>query len=142
MSSRFEQSMEIAISAMNDVERAINQTMAMAGKIGLNRTEQCQVGTAVSELATNICRYAEQGRVVLKPIQQQGRVGLEIRVEDTGPGIADLNSAMLDSFSTGNSLGVGLPGTRRMMNEFQIESEPGRGTRICMRKWHGCIDDN
>lgn len=136
MSPDLEQSVEIAISTINDVEKAITQTMAMAGKIGLNRTEQCQVGTAVSELATNICRYAEQGQVVLKPIRQQGRTGLEVRVEDTGPGIADLDSAMQDSFSTGKSLGVGLPGTKRMMDEFHIESEPGHGTRILMRKWH------
>ena len=136
MSPDLEQSVEIAISTINDVEKAITQTMAMAGKIGLNRTEQCQVGTAVSELATNICRYAEQGQVVIKPIRQQGRTGLEVRVEDTGPGIADLDSAMQDSFSTGKSLGVGLPGTKRMMDEFHIESEPGHGTRILMRKWH------
>ena len=107
----------------------------MARSIGLNEKDEFQVGTAVSELATNVIRYAETGEVRLQVVERKGSVGLEIVVEDRGPGIEDLDSALKNHFSTQDSLGLGLPSVKRMMDEFMMVSNVGQGTRATIRKW-------
>jgi serine/threonine-protein kinase RsbT len=89
---------------------------------------------AVSELATNLVRYAQNGRIAVAPTNQDGRTGVLIECVDDGPGIDNIEEALRDGFSTGGGLGHGLPGTRRLMDEFEISSGPG-GTRVKVYKW-------
>lgn len=108
---------------------------ALATFVGFTGADPVLIATAVSELARNIVEYAELGEVSLCPVHNSSRNGLEVVVRDQGPGIADIQQAMRDGFSTSRGLGRGLPGTRRLMDEFQIESKVGWGTTITMRKW-------
>ena len=94
------------------------------------------IATAISELARNIVQYARQGEIVLSAVEGSRR-GIQIVARDHGPGISDLELAMRDGYSTGGSLGLGLPGARRLMDEFAIDSEVGKGTTISMKKWLG-----
>ncbi|EEY36651.1 anti-sigma B factor RsbT [Vibrio mimicus MB451] len=96
--------------------------------------EVSEIATAVSELATNVFKYAEFGTVEMQQIQSQGRMGIRITVQDKGPGIADIALAMQEHFTTGGSLGLGLPGVKRMMDEFLIENH-SRGTTVSVIKW-------
>jgi serine/threonine-protein kinase RsbT len=93
------------------------------------------VATAVSELARNIVKYAEHGSVRVREVRSRGRRGIEVVVEDIGPGIADVDKAMQDAYSTAGTLGLGLPGVKRMMDEFELASMPGEGLRVVARKW-------
>ena len=93
------------------------------------------LSTAVSELVTNVIKYAESGLITLRPTLQIARPGIEVVVEDRGPGISDIEAAMTANVSTGGTLGVGLPGTKRLVDEFDIESHPGAGTRVRILKW-------
>lgn len=125
----------VALDLPTDNVGAIGAAKRMAAQAGFGETEQHLIATAVSELATNILRYAGSGEVVLRLIHEPSRMGMEVLALDHGPGIADIDAAMRDSFSTGNSLGLGLPGVRRIMDEFSIDSKPGEGTRCLARKW-------
>ncbi len=125
----------IAIRTTGDIAIAVMTARSMARDIGLNEKDEFQVGTAVSELATNVVRYAKRGEVRLQVVERKGSAGLEIIVEDRGPGIADLDSALKDHFSTQDSLGLGLPSVKRMMDEFTMVSNVGQGTRATIRKW-------
>jgi serine/threonine-protein kinase RsbT len=93
------------------------------------------IATAVSEVARNILEYAKRGEVVVAVIQRGDRRGLEVLARDQGPGIADVSQAMQDGFSTSRGLGLGLPGSRRLMDDFELESRVGQGTTVTMRKW-------
>jgi len=106
----------------------------LARNIGFGTVDQTRVATAVSELARNIYRFAGKGTVAIFSIQRD-REGIRIVCKDDGPGIADIELAMTDGYSTVKSLGLGLPGARRLMDEFEIESEPGKGTKITITKW-------
>ncbi|OIP47488.1 MAG: hypothetical protein AUK31_07045 [Fibrobacteres bacterium CG2_30_45_31] len=111
-------------------------TREIAKNAGFNLADEVMVATAVSELATNILRYASCGRIRVIVIQNgDGRTGIEIGAEDKGKGIRDLKLAMQDNYSTAESLGLGLPSVERIMDEFEIESEIGQGTRIRARRW-------
>ncbi len=125
----------IDISKEGAIAEAAEAARSIAAIIGMGSTMQYMVATATSELATNIHRYAGHGSIAIAIISSGGRQGIEIIASDNGPGISDLKSALLDNFSTSGSLGVGLPGTKRMMDHFDIESTPGKGTRIMIRKW-------
>ena len=92
------------------------------------------IATAISELARNIVQYAQHGEIVLSVVEGS-RPGIQIVARDQGPGIADLEQAMRDGYSTGGSLGLGLPGAKRLMDEFTIDSEVGKGTIVSVRKW-------
>lgn len=124
-----------SIAREGDVVAARQSGRSLAEELGFSRAEQALIATAISELARNIVSYAGKGSVELGPISSAGRTGLRIYAEDQGPGIADIETALLDGFSTGNSLGLGLPGTRRIMDEFTIDSAPGKGVRITAVKW-------
>jgi serine/threonine-protein kinase RsbT len=93
------------------------------------------IATAVSELARNILQYAGRGEIMLRSIQEENRTGVMVVARDNGPGISDLERALQDAFSTSGGLGVGLPGVRRMMDEFEIVSHQNIGTTVIVKKW-------
>jgi len=107
----------------------------LARELGFSGSDVIIVATAISELARNIVVYARRGEILLAKLERGGRAGLEVTARDRGPGIPDIALAMQDGFSTSNSLGLGLPGTRRLMDEFEIESQVGLGTTVVCRKW-------
>jgi len=107
----------------------------LAKTLGFGVIDQARVATAISELARNIVLYAGEGEVILRRVQDNRRLGLEAVCVDQGPGIPDVALAMRDGYSTSNGLGMGLPGTKRLMDEFEIESVVGEGTKVTIRKW-------
>jgi len=110
----------------------------MVRSLGFGMLDQSRIATAVSELTRNIVRYATDGRgeVVIRDISSDDRgIGIEIVVSDSGPGIEDISLAMRDGFTSGPGLGLGLPGTRRLVDEMEINSALGRGTVVTIRKW-------
>lgn len=109
----------------------------LSRRLGFADADQARCATAVSELARNVLKYAREGRVTLRGVTRATRVGLEALVEDEGPGIADLELALRDHYSTGGSLGLGLGGVKRLMDELHIDSTPGAGTRVRIVKWRG-----
>lgn len=115
------------------------QVVYSARKIlaGMNfgETAQYLIASAVSELSTNIIRYAQKGKITLKVIHNGARAGFEVCAQDRGPGISNMENAMKENYSSGNGLGLGLPSVKRIMDEFQIQSTPGVGTRITAIKW-------
>ena len=124
----------VPIKQGGDIITARQQGRALATRLGFSSADQTLIATAISEMARNILVYAKTGEIILRP-QQEGRAGIVIIARDEGPGIADLNRALQDGYSTSGSLGVGLPGTKRIMDEFSIVSEVGRGTTVTMKKW-------
>ena len=127
----------IAIDSDADVVTARIRAKELAGTLGFSRTDQTLVAAAVSEIARNIVVYAGTGEIVLRAERGDGRWGLVVVASDQGPGIADLDQALTDGYSSVGSLGVGLPGSRRLMDSLEIDSEVGRGTIVTMRKWAG-----
>ena len=93
------------------------------------------MATAISELARNIVRYAVRGEIILRLVQNDGKKGIEVVANDDGPGIPDVGLAMQDGYSTSGGLGLGLPGTRRLMDDFEITSDFGKGTTVTARRW-------
>jgi len=112
-----------------------NRLKEMATKIGMGLVNQTKLITAASELSRNMLRYANGGIVVLEVVSKGRENGIRLTFRDEGPGIADIGQAMKDGFSTGKSLGLGLPGTRRLVSDFQIESKVGKGTVVTIIKW-------
>jgi serine/threonine-protein kinase RsbT len=104
-------------------------------EIGFGLVDQTKMITAASELARNTVVYGGGGMLLLEVLQNGGRDGLRLRFEDHGPGIADLDLALTDGWSSGNGLGLGLSGSRRLVNEFDIETCPGEGTRVTIARW-------
>jgi len=122
-----------------DTEFTVTNAVLKAGKLaeeaGLDAGSRQMLATAVSELVRNIVKYAGRGSIKLTVITHKGVPGIQAEVVDQGPGIEDLELAMRDHVSTSGTLGLGLPGVKRMMDEFEIRSEPGKGTRVVIRKW-------
>jgi serine/threonine-protein kinase RsbT len=104
-------------------------------KIGMSLVNQTKLMTAASELARNMLKYAGGGKVVIEVINNGKENGIRLVFVDEGPGIKDISLAMKDGYSSGRSLGLGLPGTRRLVSEFNIESQVGRGTKVTVIKW-------
>ncbi len=125
----------IPIAREGDVVLARQSGRQLALRLGFSESDPMFVATAISEIARNIIVHAGIGEISIQVVERNGRVGLEVTAVDRGPGIADIEQAMKEGFSTVNSLGLGLPGARRLMDEFQVESKPGAGTTIVMRKW-------
>ena len=125
----------VAIAHEADIVTARQRGRELAAAGGFSRTEQTLIATAISEVARNIVAYAVRGEIVLTPVQRGGRQGLRVVAQDSGPGILDPQLAMRDGYSTGNSLGMGLPGARRLMDDFALRSAPGQGTTVTMTKW-------
>jgi len=112
-----------------------NRLKEMATKIGMGILNQTKLITAASELARNMLKYAQGGIVNIEVVSKGRENGIRLVFSDNGPGIADIKLAMKDGFSSGKSLGLGLPGTKRLVSEFNIESEVGKGTTVTVIKW-------
>ena len=125
----------VTIEREGDIVTARQKGRELAAAAGFSRTDQTMIALAISEIARNIISYAQRGTVTLCRVEHNGRRGVQIIARDDGPGIADIELAMRDGYSTGNSLGVGLPGAKRIMDEFELISNPGSGTTVTMKKW-------
>ena len=124
-----------AIVSETDASRAVLEATLFSRQAGFAEAPSQMVATAVSELVRNILKYAGSGEIKLRLVKNQGNCGIEIEAIDHGPGIADCEAAMTDHFSSGGTLGLGLPAVKRMMDEFSLESTPGEGTRVKACKW-------
>jgi serine/threonine-protein kinase RsbT len=102
---------------------------------GFSLVDQTKMITAASELARNTLNYGGGGTVLLEALEERGRKGLRLTFEDQGPGIPDLELALTDGYTTGKGLGMGLSGSKRLVNEFEIHSRPGEGTRVAITRW-------
>ena len=107
----------------------------MAANLGFDGSDLTIIATAISEVARNIVQYAREGEVFLEPVHENGHRGIHIVARDRGPGIYDVDQAMQDGYSTSRGLGLGLPGAKRLMDEFTIESAAGAGTTVSRWKW-------
>ena len=125
----------VPIDSDSDMVPARAQGRALATKLGFSRTDATLIATAISEIARNIVVHVGNGEILLEPMYEDGRYGLLVVAHDAGPGIADIEAALDHGFASGKGLGLGLPGARRLMDEFQITSEPGKGTTVTMKKW-------
>lgn len=118
-----------------DVVAARSAARAIAERLGFAGADLVAITTAISEIARNIVQHAGEGEITLGEVRQDQQTGIEITARDRGPGIGDIELAMQDGYSTSGGLGLGLPGARRLMDEFDIASKVGEGTRLATRKW-------
>jgi len=125
----------VSISSDQDIVQARQKGRALAMEMGFGSGDATLIATAISELARNIVSYASSGQITLRVDDGGNRYGLSIIASGEGPGISDIRQALRDGFSTSGSLGIGLPGVRRLMDEFEITSQPGRGTIVTVKKW-------
>jgi serine/threonine-protein kinase RsbT len=124
----------VPIRQGGDIITARQAGRALAAQLGFSGADQTLIATAISEMARNILTYARCGEIILRS-EQDHRPGIIIIAADEGPGIPDIQRALQDGYSTSGSLGLGLPGTKRIMDEFSIISEVGKGTVVTMKKW-------
>ena len=125
----------ITIRSDDDVVAARREARELAASLGFEPTDLTLLATAISEVARNITAYAGEGEIVVSVRNNGGRLGIRVVARDAGPGIDDVDLALRDGYSTGEGLGLGLPGARRLVDEFAIDTEPGRGTVVTMVKW-------
>ena len=125
----------VAIGRETDIVLARQSGRELAAQCGFSRTEQTLIATAISEVARNIVVYAGNGEVHLSTVDEPGRRGIVVVARDQGPGIENVDLAMQDGYSTTKSLGLGLPGAKRIMDEFDLTSARGKGTTVTMKKW-------
>jgi serine/threonine-protein kinase RsbT len=131
-----EQASRISIESDADVVAARQRARELAADLELSSTDQTLLATAISEVARNITHYARRGEVFVSVVSDDdGRRGIRVVARDDGPGIVDVERALQDGFTTGGGLGLGLPGARRLVDEFSIESTPGKGTTVTLVKW-------
>jgi serine/threonine-protein kinase RsbT len=125
----------VHVSTDADVVAAREKGRELSARLGFSTIDLTLIVTAISEVARNILLYAQEGDIELRLDNNDGHPGIVVVARDEGPGIPDLELAMRDSYSTGNGLGLGLPGARRLMDEFEIKSEISKGTTVVMKKW-------
>jgi serine/threonine-protein kinase RsbT len=126
----------IPIESDADVVTARQRAREMAGKLDLTTTDQTLLATAISEVARNITTYAKRGEVLLSVVRDDGgRKGIRVIARDEGPGIENLDLALRDGYTSGSGLGLGLPGARRLVDDFDIETAPGQGTKVTLVMW-------
>ncbi len=130
-----EDEIRIGIKSDEDILNARQQGRALAARLGFSSVDLTLISTAISEIARNIVSYARRGEMVFKSLLQGSKKGIAVIACDQGPGIPDINIAMQDGYSTSGSLGIGLPGARRLMDDFEIVSTVGKGTCVTMKKW-------
>jgi len=118
-----------------DIVAARQKGRELAAQIGFSATDLTLIATAISELARNIVVYAKEGEILLRIDEKKDRKAITIIASDRGPGIQNVREALRDGFSTSGSLGLGLPGVRRLMDDFEIDTTAGRGTIVTVRKW-------
>ena len=127
---------ELPIQSGDDVVRVRQQVRGAAAENGLSLVDQTKLVTAASELARNTLVHGGGGVARIEVVKSpNGRTGVKLHFTDEGPGIADVDLALTDGYTTGNGLGLGLSGTRRLMTEFRIDSQPGQGTRVYCARW-------
>jgi len=125
----------VVIARDGDIVEARQKGRDIAREVGFVGTDLTIIATAISEIARNIVVYAQRGEISLSVAERNGKRGIVVVARDEGPGIPDIERAMRDGYSTGNSLGLGLPGAKRLMDDFEIVSAVGQGTTVTMRKW-------
>ena len=125
----------VAVASDDDMVPARAEARALATRLGFSRTDATLIATAISEIARNIVVHARHGEIVMRPRFEDDRYGLVVVACDAGPGIRDVGAVLDSAASTRGGLGLGLPGVRRLMDEFAIESQPGHGTTVTMVKW-------
>ena len=135
MAGTVESEIRVPIRSDADIIAARQNGRSLAAKMGFTGSDLTILATAISEVARNIVEYAGQGEMLFKFVQQGSKCGIAVVARDEGPGIRDVSRAMQDGYSTGRGLGLGLPGARRLMDEFEISSRIGRGTTVIMKKW-------
>jgi serine/threonine-protein kinase RsbT len=128
---------EIAIPVASDADMvpARAEGRRLAEQLGFSRTDATLIATAISEVGRNILVHAGSGEIVLTPVLENERHGLEVVARDEGPGISDIDAALRDGYGSRGGLGLGLPGAKRLMDEFEIASRLGQGTTVIMKKW-------
>jgi len=126
----------VAVASDQDIVSARMRGRTMALQLGFRATDATLIATAISELARNILLYAKSGEIVIAPLERGESRGLTVVARDRGPGIADTTRAMEDGYSTSGRLGLGLPGVRRLMDEFDLRSHAGEGTTVTVKKWN------
>lgn len=133
-----ESEVRLHVASEDDIILARQRARMLAGDLGFGAVDQSRIATAVSELTRNVLRYAvgERGDVVIREVERAGGSrGIEVVVSDSGPGIADIDLVMRPGYTSGRGLGLGLSGTKRLMDEMLIDSVVGRGTTVTVRKW-------
>jgi serine/threonine-protein kinase RsbT len=126
----------VPIAAEADIVVARGEGRALAARLGFSRTDATLIATAISEVGRNILVHAGGGEIALNEDTASEGTAVVVVARDRGPGIPDVQRAMSEGYATKNGLGLGLPGARRLMDDFAIETEVGRGTTVTMRKWH------
>jgi len=127
--------LRIAVTADVDVVTARQRGREVAAQAGFSSGDQTVIAAAISEVARNILNYAKRGEVQLSVVTNGDRQGVIIVARDQGPGIPDVQRALEDGYSTSGGLGLGLPGARRLMDDFDVTSAVGKGTTVTMKKW-------
>ncbi len=135
--ARIKSNKEITVTVRSDVDVVIarQEGRRLAETLGFSISELTLIATAISEVARNIVLYAREGEITTSIIEKDGKRGVCIVARDNGPGIKDISLAMQDGYSTSGGLGLGLPGAKRIVDEFEIVSKAGKGTTVTMRKW-------
>jgi serine/threonine-protein kinase RsbT len=130
-----DEEVRVRITTDEDIVTARQEGRRLSAGLGFSSTDLTLIATAISEVARNIRLYAGEGQVQLRLVREGSREGIVVEARDRGPGIADLELAMQDGYSSGGSSGLGLPGARRLMDEFDIRSKLGEGVTVTMKKW-------
>jgi serine/threonine-protein kinase RsbT len=130
-----EGAVRIAIRCERDVVKAVLEAGALCDAAGMRTDLKSRFATSVSELSRNIVKYANSGEVYLRAVDRAGRRGLQVTAQDRGPGIEDTDRALRDNYSSSGTLGLGLPGVKRLMDEFDLQTERGGGTRVVAVLW-------
>jgi len=130
-----ETEIQVPINSDQDIVAARQKGRSLAAALGFSSGDATLIATAISELARNIITYAKSGEIRLTVINGTARQGIQLVAHDQGPGIPDVQQALRDGFSTSGSLGLGLPGVMRLVDEFEIVSEENRGTTVTAKKW-------
>ena len=125
----------VHIASDADILTARRSGRSLATALGFGPRDLALITTVISELSRNILDYAKEGEITVLEMAGKGKLGITVVGRDQGPGILDVSQALRDGFSTSGSLGMGLPGVRQVMDEFEIQSAPGRGTAVTVRKW-------
>jgi serine/threonine-protein kinase RsbT len=125
----------VPIATSSDVVMARQKVRQWAIEMKFTLVDQTKLVTAASELARNALEHGKGGRMVIEQVENSIKSGLKLVFEDRGPGISDVDAALRDGFTTGGGMGLGLGGSKRLVNDFQIESEPGKGTRVTVVRW-------
>ncbi|HLK66844.1 MAG TPA: anti-sigma regulatory factor [Bryobacteraceae bacterium] len=126
---------QLRLSSAEDVVLIRQAVRQWSADLGFSLVDQTKLVTAASELARNAVIYGGGGEARIRTLARNGRLGIQVTFQDNGPGIADIEQAMKDGFTTGSGLGLGLGGAKRLTQEFEIESNPGEGTRVTFVRW-------